>query len=709
MPQGNPFRGSSAVDVSASKIPTTANALGDRRFLIWLLENKLPLAVSFLWILVLGAYGVGYFARLDAESSSRLLPTADILFFAFAVAGPVAMIWIVVFMLNRAERLTSAITDQSESALALATTISTLNDSVDALAAGTTARMEEACARMERDTQNSAKSLGKALDDISTKIDTTILDSVIMLDKSNRDRLHQVEAVLAAERSAFADRLDSDAQQMSRKIEESAADTKTRLDQAIEQAMAQHETRLAEVNKHLEAALGELSEQVTASVNDRTKTIDEGFQRQQSVLDSTVEAARKSIDEGMQRHQSALDITVESTRKAIDDGMHRHQSTLDETVEIARKSIEDGMQRHQSVLDTTVETTRKAIDEGMHRHQSALDETAESTRKAVDEGIQRHQTALESTADSAKKAIDAGLLRQLSVLETTAEQTRSTVENDLVAPLSTVRQSLDETVGKLVANPPASAEDISELLGNTARDLIAPEREILVKSIERIEALEQQARTMLVQIDRSSRLNPALAPEGREDPAPLSLSPASRIDDLELPFDDLPRTAERSVLDWTAVIEVLDRTEPRPGNASAMKTASEDPDIVALMTAGEAIEKDLLDDGVFLEDLRPDHAPTSVWVRFIQGERGDAVRVLEGIDDDIASAIVRGKLRRTPGFRASALKFATLYINLLERAVEEIGADQRLVELAESRMGRAFIALAGPLGLFEQNHPKDTA
>ncbi|MEM7190708.1 MAG: hypothetical protein AAF439_13935, partial [Pseudomonadota bacterium] len=100
----------------------------------WLTSQRLPIILSLIWVLALGAYGIGYFARLsEVGDGDRLLPTMDLVFFCFAIAGPVAMVWIVAIMLSRAERLTTALRDQSETTLALATAITTLNDSVDAL------------------------------------------------------------------------------------------------------------------------------------------------------------------------------------------------------------------------------------------------------------------------------------------------------------------------------------------------------------------------------------------------------------------------------------------------------------------------------------------------------------------------------------------------------------------------------------------------
>ena len=532
---------------------------------------QLATAVSAVWLMALGAYGVGYFLRPGTDGGGdRLLPTLDFMFFGFAVIGPIAMIWLVVTLLARAQRLSDAIVDQSEAALALATAVSTLNDSVDAVSASTSGRLEQACDRMERQSIASADKLDRVLADVAQKVDTTMLDGVIMLDKSNRDRLRQVEAALAEERGAFANRLDSDARDMARKIDQNAADSKRRLDQAVDSALAAQGARLNEAHSRLEASLAKLSDAVLGTVDGQMKTL------------------------------------------------------------------------------------------------------------------------------------DSGLREHLDILKTAADATARTIENDLVKPIGAVRRMLEETAEVIAARPPATAEDLATLIADSAQTMIRPDRQALQDSIERITELETQAQSILVQLDRTSRLNPALS-RTADAPAPAPDPAASPV--TELPFAQLPRSATRRDLNWTAVALVLDRSDPRPGTKHALETAAADPDVAALMANAGGVEDAMAQDGLYLGDLRPEHAPADLWARFAKGERGGAITELAGLPDDVAPAIVRARLRRDPEFRALALRFAAGYVGLLERAVAEIDADQRLVELAETQVGRAFILMADVLGMFERKAP----
>ena len=84
-----------------------------------------------------------------------------------------------------------------------------------------------------------------------------------------------------------------------------------------------------------------------------------------------------------------------------------------------------------------------------------------------------------------------------------------------------------------------------------------------------------------------------------------------------------------------------------------------------------------------------------LWARFGRGERGGEIAALAGIEDEVALAIARTRLRDDAEFRALAMRLVAAYARLIGRAADEIGADPRLVELAETRPGRAFQLLAG--------------
>ena len=531
--------------------PGHIQQLGLKRVATW---------VTILWVLVLGAYGFGYYFRLEGgDSGARLLPTIDLLFFAFAVAGPIAMLWIVVTMLDRTTQLTATIEAQSESALALAATLANLNESVDALSAGTTGRLEQACDRMEREAAASVDALDRNLKDAAGKLDSALIDSVTMLHEQMLARDSEREARIERQRSAIDTRLDEDA---------------SRLALAIE---------------------------------------------------AEVQALRQIRD--------ALE-----------------------------KKIEDGMSATQQKIDGSVADV-------FARQEAGLSETGRRVERAVDS----FTTRLAETQDAQTLLLRTGLSE----------------------PIGEISARLAETRKSLAAHPPATAEALADLLGKSAQLLVRDERKAIMRAIERIQELDERTAHMLDTIDRTSRLNPLMdAPDAQFDrDAPVALPAANS--NTELPFGDLPMTAPRAPLNWTAVLHALGGTETRPGNRHIVEKAMADPDVAALHSLTQEIAAELADDKVHLEDLNLEHAGATLWVRYAAGERGDHVSALAGISDDVAEAIVRARLRSDTEFRSRALRLVGVYSALLERAAAEIGADQRLVELADTSAGRAFMLLGG--------------
>ena len=527
---------------------------GLRRMAIW---------VTALWVLILGAYGFGYYIRLDAaEAGTRLLPTIDLLFFAFAIAGPIAMLWLVVSMLERSAHITATIEAQSESALALAATLANLNESVDALSAGTTGRLEQACDRMEREAAASVVALDQNLRDAAGKLDSALIDSVTMLHEQMLARDKEREARIERQRSAIDTRLDEDA------------------------------SRLA----------------------------------------------------------LAIETEVQALRE-IKDLLH--------------KQIEAGFASSRDKLDGAVADVLSWQENGL-----------QETNKRVERAIESFTTRLAETQDA---------------------QTRL-LRTSLAEPIGDISARLAETRKSLAANPPATAEALADLLGKTAQSLVRDERIAIERVLERIQILEERTARMHDAIDRTSRLNPLIdAPDMVTLTDAGDQSTATKTD-IELPFSDLPHTAARAPLNWTAVVHALGGTETRPGSRHVVDKALADPDVAELVALTEQVAKGLSDDKVHLEDLTLEHSGAALWGRFGRGERGGEIEELAEIADDVTAAIVRARLRGNPDFRALALRHVGAYTRLVSRAVAEIGPDSRLIELADTRAGRVFMLISGLTG-----------
>ena len=528
----------------------------------WARENRVPLSISVLWVVALGAYAIGYVNRLHEQTGSGMLPALDLVFLAFSIVGPVAMVWVVSGLLHRTERLTDTIADQNETVLALATSVATLAANLDTVSANTAGRLDTACNRMEKDMRASTKKLDRSLEDIATKIDATLLDSVIHLDRATRDRTAHVEKLLENDRELLIKRLDTDAETLSNRID---------------------------------AILGGIDEKIGSSL---TGALDDQRDR--------VEAATAKIGQAMATLTAQVEETGQTHTKWLDESVRQNIATLGEAISTATEMLEAG----------------------------------------------------------------------------------------LVQPVARISARLEETAASIAAHPPASAEELAVLLDEAATNMIREERALLAENVVRIGMLEEAAEKLLKQIDRTSRLNPYVeAPVETAPAAPAPAAPPAL--GLTLPEDQI-----RTALNWTALVEVLEARPILPGTRQTMQTVLADPDVATVVEAGRPVLDAFVQESVHVEDLPPEHISTELWHRFGLGERGGEIIELAGIEDDITLAIVRARLRRDPALRLNALRFAQSYIRLVGRAAQQIGNDPRLIEMADTPFGRAFLILASLFDLF---------
>lgn len=207
--------------------------------------GRLAIGICLIWVSILAAYGFGFFSQASAvQGGVNAIPTLNLLFFAFAVIGPVVMIWFVAAMMNRAEQLSEVITGQSESVLALAATINNLNDSLDEMSSFTSGRMAQACNRMESGANASIGRLESALRATSEKLDATLMDSVILMDNRLRERAE-----------TLSDRIDEQHQSVKQAIGD---DLLAIRQTASAEPLAESAQRLA----RLETQIGELLRQI---------------------------------------------------------------------------------------------------------------------------------------------------------------------------------------------------------------------------------------------------------------------------------------------------------------------------------------------------------------------------------------------------------------------------------------------------------------
>lgn len=179
----------------------------------------------------------------------------------------------------------------------------------------------------------------------------------------------------------------------------------------------------------------------------------------------------------------------------------------------------------------------------------------------------------------------------------------------------------------------------------------------------------------------------APAREGEEQPA---LALGTTADDTAVPV---------SVADFVSALNFPDSQDDRDG-IRALRRALDDRNLAKLIRAAQDVLTLLSQDGIYMDDLKPDRARSDVWRRFANGERGKSIAALGGVRDRSSLALTSARMRNDTIFRDAAHHF----LRQFDRTVSEFeknASDQEIAELAETRTARAFMLLGRVTGTFD--------
>ena len=131
-----------------------------------------------------------------------------------------------------------------------------------------------------------------------------------------------------------------------------------------------------------------------------------------------------------------------------------------------------------------------------------------------------------------------------------------------------------------------------------------------------------------------------------------------------------------------------------------LRRALQDRDVAKMIRASQDILTLLSQDGIYMDDLRPDRPRAETWRKFAGGERGPAVSGLGGIRDRSCLALAGGRMKQDPVFRDAAHHFLRQFDNVLTE-FEANATDHELIEMGETRTARAFMLLGKAAGTFD--------
>ncbi|PYF11196.1 hypothetical protein C8J30_103292 [Rhodobacter viridis] len=223
----------------------------------------------------------------------------------------------------------------------------------------------------------------------------------------------------------------------------------------------------------------------------------------------------------------------------------------------------------------------------------------------------------------------------------------------------------------------------------------------LEKKLDEVAIAARQAESALATFSTRRDSAAAHPPADRKAALPTP-KPAVPVDDqptlaLGTPAEDLKPPV--SVADFIRAMQFPDNAEDKEG-FRALRLALEDRTMAKLLRAAQDVLNLLAQDGIYMDDLKPDRARPELWRRFAKGERGREIAALGGVRDRSSLALTSGRMRTDTIFRDAAHHFLRQFDRTFVE-FEQNASDQEVAELAETRTARAFMLLGRVTGTFD--------
>ena len=226
-------------------------------------------------------------------------------------------------------------------------------------------------------------------------------------------------------------------------------------------------------------------------------------------------------------------------------------------------------------------------------------------------------------------------------------------------------------------------------------------RPTVEQKLDEIAASARQAETAIVTY--TSRRDGTLSVPSADRMAALAVpvKPAAGEEQptlaLGTPAEDL--RAPLSVADFIRALQFPENPEDKDG-FRALRLALEDRDVAKLIRAAQDVLTLLAQEGIYMDDLRPDRARPELWRRFAGGERGRTIAALGGIRDRTSLTLTAARMREDPVFRDAGHHFLRSFDRTFG-VFEKNATDPDLADLADTRTARAFMLFGRVTGTFD--------
>ena len=221
------------------------------------------------------------------------------------------------------------------------------------------------------------------------------------------------------------------------------------------------------------------------------------------------------------------------------------------------------------------------------------------------------------------------------------------------------------------------------------------------RKLEELAASAKHTETVLAafQTRRDSALSQPSADRKAALITPRPASPGEEQPGLALgtPADDM--RAPLSVVDFIKALQFPENANDK-GGFRALRRALEDRTTAKLIRAAQDVLTLLSQEGIYMDDLKPDRARPELWRRFAAGERGRTIAALGGIRDRSSLALTANRMREDAVFRDAGHHFLRTFDKTFA-AFEPNATDEELADLAETRTARAFMLFGRVTGTFD--------
>lgn len=151
--------------------------------------------------------------------------------------------------------------------------------------------------------------------------------------------------------------------------------------------------------------------------------------------------------------------------------------------------------------------------------------------------------------------------------------------------------------------------------------------------------------------------------------------------------------------DFIRALHFPETAEDADGFA-ALRRAMRDRATAQLVQASQDVLTLMSQDGIYMDDLRPDAARTEVWRAFAAGTRGREVAALGGVRDRSSLALVHGRMKKDPIFRDAGHHFLRVFDRVFASFAER-ASDAEIQAFSTTRTARAFMLLGRVAGTFD--------